>query len=107
MDKGPIHLVEAGLIDQLTELGWKVKFDGHHQFEEVNEAEDPPIGVLKNPRLVSKVTKAVADVVGAHAKEGQLPVTIGGDHSLVSARTLIKRLPLIFVSGAYNTFSLK
>ena len=105
VDKGPIHLVEAGLPKQLSELGWQVQFDGHHQFEEVNEAEDPPIGVLKNPRLVSKVTKAVADVVGAHAKEGQLPVTIGGDHSLVSARTLIKRLPLIFVSGAYNTFS--
>ncbi|KAJ7632986.1 Ureohydrolase [Roridomyces roridus] len=82
VDQGPIHLVEAGLVDQLTELGWKVNFDGHHQFEEVNVAADPPIGKLKNPRLVSKVTEAVAKVVGGHAKKGELPVTLGGDHSL-------------------------
>lgn len=75
-------MVEAGIVDQLTALGWKVKFDGHHQFEEVNAITDPPIGKLKNPRLVSAVTKAVANVVGGHAKMGELPVTLGGDHSL-------------------------
>ncbi|KAJ7172039.1 Ureohydrolase [Mycena filopes] len=82
VDQGPIHMVEAGLVEQLTELGWKVKFDGHHQFEEVNAITDPPIGKLKNPRLVSAVTEAVAKVVGGHAKKGELPVTLGGDHSL-------------------------
>jgi len=75
-------MVEAGLVDQLVGLGWKVQFDGHHQFEEVDAAGDPPIGKLKNPRLVSRVTKAVAKVVGDHAKKGELPVTLGGDHSL-------------------------
>ncbi|KAG6851284.1 hypothetical protein H0H93_011720 [Arthromyces matolae] len=82
VDKGPIHLVEAGLIDQLTELGWKVRFDGHHQFEEIDALNDPPIGILKNPRLVSRVNQAVAKVVGEHARNGELPVTLGGDHSL-------------------------
>jgi len=82
VDQGPIHLVNAGLVDQLKELGWNVQFDGHHQFEEVSTASDPPIGILKNPRLVSRVSQAVAGSVGAHAREGQLPVTIGGDHSL-------------------------
>ncbi|EJD02219.1 Ureohydrolase [Fomitiporia mediterranea MF3/22] len=82
VDQGPIHLVNAGLIEQLKSLGWTVKFDGHHQFEEVNAQQDPPIGILKNPRLVSRVSKAVADVVGTHAGRGELPVTIGGDHSL-------------------------
>lgn len=77
-------MVEAGLIDQITELGWKVKFDGHHQFEEVNAQDDPPIGILKNPRLVSRVTEAVSKAVGGHAKKGELPITLGGDHSLVS-----------------------
>ena len=76
--------MNAGLVDQLKELGWQVKFDGHHQFEEINALQDPPIGILKNPRLVSKVSQAVADVVGAHVGKGELPVTIGGDHSLVS-----------------------
>ncbi|KAG5221226.1 Arginase, catabolizes arginine to ornithine and urea [Salix suchowensis] len=51
VDRGPIHLVEAGLVDQLKGLGWDVKFDGHHQFEEISAqyANDPPIGLLKNP----------------------------------------------------------
>lgn len=82
VDKGPIHLVEAGLVDQLKELGWNVQFDGHHQFEEIAAADDPPIGKLKNPRLVSRVCQSVAKVVGEHAKSGQLPLTLGGDHSL-------------------------
>ncbi|KAF9246360.1 Ureohydrolase [Melanogaster broomeanus] len=82
VDKGPIHLVEAGLINQLEEIGWKVDFDGHHQFEEIHTASDPPIGKLKNPRLVSRVCSSVAKVVGEHTRNGQLPVTLGGDHSL-------------------------
>ncbi|KAI0071551.1 arginase [Panus rudis PR-1116 ss-1] len=82
VDKGAIHLVEAGLPQQLAELGWKVRFDGHHQFEEISAENDPPIGKLKNPRLVSRVCEAVAKVVGGHAKNGELPLTLGGDHSL-------------------------
>ncbi len=83
MDNGPIHLVEAGLPEQLAELGWQVKFDGHHQFATIDAENDPPIGKLKNPRFVSRVCKSVAEVVGDHAKKGQLPLTLGGDHSLV------------------------
>ncbi|KAG5720872.1 Arginase [Termitomyces sp. T112] len=82
VDKGPIHLVEAGLVKQITDLGWRVKFDGHHQFEDVDAASDPPVGILKNPRLVSRVTEAVAEAVGQHARNGELTVTLGGDHSL-------------------------
>ncbi|KAH9950207.1 Ureohydrolase [Amylocystis lapponica] len=82
VDKGPIRMVEAGLVGQLTELGWNVQFDGHHQFEEIGALDDPPIGKLKNPRFVSRVCKAVAEVVGGHAQKGQLPLTLGGDHSL-------------------------
>ncbi|KAG6898270.1 hypothetical protein C0992_000715 [Termitomyces sp. T32_za158] len=85
VDKGPIHLVEAGLIEQIANLGWRVKFDGHHQFEDVDAASDPPVGILKNPRLVSRVAEAVAKAVGEHARNGELTVTLGGDHSLVVA----------------------
>jgi len=82
VDKGAIHLVNAGLVDQLKSLGWVVEFDGHHQFEDIAAEFDPPIGKLKNPRLVSKVTQAVARVIGDHATRGSLPLTLGGDHSL-------------------------
>lgn len=83
MDRGPIHLIDAGLEEQLTGLGWQVKFDGHHQFEEIDAQEDAPLGILKRPRLVSGVCEAVAKVVGDHARRGELPLTLGGDHSLV------------------------
>lgn len=69
-------------MDQLRGLGWNVEFDGHHQFEDISAEVDPPIGKLKNPRLVSKVTQAIAQVVGDHATRGSLPLTLGGDHSL-------------------------
>jgi arginase len=89
-------MVEAGLVDKLAELGWKVKFDGHHQFEEISAASDPPFGKVKNPRLVSRVTEAVAAVVGKHIKNGELPVTLGGDHSLVRACFCLGLLRLNF-----------
>jgi len=82
VDEGPIHVVQAGLPAQLTNLGWTVQFDGHHLFEDISTANDLPIGIVKRPRLVSAVTKAVADVVGGHAQKGELALTIGGDHSL-------------------------
>ena len=83
VDKAPDYFIEAGLPQQLTELGWAVKFDGHLRFEETDVQNDTPIGKLKNPRLVSSVCKTVAQAVGEHAKQGRLPVTLGGDHSLV------------------------
>ena len=82
VDKGPIHLVNAGLVQQLGDLGWQVQFDGHHQFEDIATDSDQPIANMKNPRLVSQVTEAVAKVVGDHSRKGQLPLTLGGDHSL-------------------------
>lgn len=80
-----MHLLKAGLISQLEGLGWKVNYDGSHQYESIAAANDPPIGILKNPRLVSRVTQSVANVVGQHIANGELPVTLGGDHSLVCA----------------------
>jgi len=82
VDQGPIHLVNAGLPNQLKDLGWNVIFDGHHQFEDIIVEDDPPMGIVKRPALVSHVSEAVSKTVGAHAKAGQLPLTIGGDHSL-------------------------
>jgi len=64
-------------------LGWNVTFNGHQQFRTSLTAEqDPNIGKLKRPRLVSQVNQEVANVVADHASKGQLVVTLGGDHSL-------------------------
>ena len=88
VDAGPIALVKAGLVDQLKSLDWNVDFTGHQQFTEIVSAEalanDSPIGKMKNPRTVSAVTKRVAEIVAREAKSGKVPLTLGGDHSLVS-----------------------
>jgi arginase len=51
--------------------------------EMVQRLPDPDIGRMKKPRLVSAVCERVASEVGAAAKQGALPLTLGGDHSLV------------------------
>jgi arginase len=98
-------MVEAGLITQLADLGWKVKFDGHHQFEDISTASDPPIGRVKNPRLVSRVTEAVSLAVGKHIHNGELPVTLGGDHSLVRDSVFSDRSRIDFRYQALGTIS--
>jgi arginase len=39
---------------------------------------------MKNPRLVSEVNRKLMGRVGDAVRMGWLPVTLGGDHSLVS-----------------------
>jgi arginase len=49
----------------------------------VQKLPDPPIGNMKKPRLVSAVCERVRDKVKEIAEKGSLPLTLGGDHSLV------------------------
>jgi len=82
VEQGPVSLVNAGLEEDIKALGWNVAFDGHHHFEEITIKEDPMADNLKNPKNVSRVCEAVARIVGDHARQRQLPLTLGGDHSL-------------------------
>ena len=50
----------------------------------VQRLPDPDVGRMKKPRLVSAVCERVAQEVGRIAGRGWLPLTLGGDHSLVS-----------------------
>lgn len=82
VETGPIHLIDAGLADQLRALDWTVTYDGPLEFTHAAAQEDPNIGKLKNPRLVSHATETVYKKVEEIAKKGWLPLTLGGDHSL-------------------------
>ncbi|GAA5852263.1 hypothetical protein JCM3766R1_004919 [Sporobolomyces carnicolor] len=97
VDAGPLQLIESGLVEDIEGLGWKVDFQGADKLTQSihsNGAEDPDIGVLKKPRLVSKVCKEVSERVYEHAKKGELTVTLGGDHSLAMGT----------VSGTFRAF---
>ncbi|KAE8272180.1 hypothetical protein A4X09_0g137 [Tilletia walkeri] len=84
VEAGAISLVEAGLVSQIESLGYSVRFDGHNQFDPVNRLllDDPDVGKMKLPKTVSGVAQAVAEIVSKHALAGELPLTLGGDHSL-------------------------
>lgn len=48
----------------------------------MSSAEDPPIGNMIRPRSVSRVCEEVKNQVGEACQKGELPVVLGGDHSL-------------------------
>ncbi|ORY97108.1 hypothetical protein BCR41DRAFT_364671 [Lobosporangium transversale] len=75
VDLGPLKIIEFGLLDQLKELNWQVKFDGHRDYTAMKPASDPPVGKLLNARHVSAVTESVAESVSTHLKEGSLALT--------------------------------
>ncbi|TNY17624.1 hypothetical protein DMC30DRAFT_429508 [Rhodotorula diobovata] len=85
VETGPLQLIESGLVGDIENLGWKVDFAGADTLVSsslVSDKPDPDIGILKKPRLVSKVNQEVSERVYKHSSNGQLTVTIGGDHSL-------------------------
>ncbi|GAA5895822.1 arginase [Sporobolomyces salmoneus] len=97
VDAGPLQLIESGLVQDIEGLGWKVDFQGADKLTQSihsNGSDDPDIGILKKPRLVSKVCQEVAERVYAHASKGELTVTLGGDHSLAMGT----------VSGTFRAF---
>jgi arginase len=89
VDQGPEALVEAGLLAQLHSLGWHVNFnaEGVEQVRAIaldDNDTDADIGKIKRPRAVSAVNERVSEDVARIIQKGHLPLTLGGDHSLVS-----------------------
>ncbi len=87
VDTAPTALIEAGLLTQLSDdLGYTLHGDVSPttttNYTELVPAHDPPVRGMKNPRAVSAVTRKIAEQAYAHAKEGRLVLTLGGDHSI-------------------------
>lgn len=84
VDAAPSALIEAGLLDQLRdELGYGLHgHDAVHLYTDLVPASDPDHRGMKNPRAVSAVTRKIAEQTYAHAREGRLVLTLGGDHSI-------------------------
>lgn len=82
VDDGPAMLLNHGLMDQIKQSGWDAQLLQDLDVLALKPAEDPPIGIMKNTRFVSSVTKKLSEVCGRSAATGGLTLTIGGDHSL-------------------------
>jgi arginase len=81
VDEGPARLFEFGISDQLKCLGWAVK-EEMIPVSDLKPKEDEPHHTLRNPRHVGAVNKTLATVVEGHARDGNIVVSVGGDHSM-------------------------
>ena len=86
VDAAPQALIEAGLLSQLRDdLGYTLHgHDQVHTYADVMAAADDAVEFrsMKRPASVSAVTQKIAEQVHAHAREGRLVLTLGGDHSV-------------------------
>lgn len=86
VEHGPAKLVEFGLLQQIEELNWSVKYHDHKEaIEKLKPAEDPDVQNLKKPKYVSATTQYVAGEIQKEAEQGHFILTLGGDHSIALA----------------------
>ncbi|KAH6925495.1 hypothetical protein HPB50_006108 [Hyalomma asiaticum] len=79
VEKGPQFLRDAGLLDQLRDLGHKVK-----DYGDVSVAGEPNVtdcGAI-NSDVVGQTNKNVRDAVAEVLRSGRVSLNLGGDHTL-------------------------
>jgi len=81
VDMGPAALRESGIVGAVKQLGWEVV---HDQDVQIAPRIHSTVNKLKDPHWVGSVCKQVADHVYERAKEGDLVLTLGGDHSIAT-----------------------
>ncbi|XP_065783866.1 arginase-1 isoform X2 [Muntiacus reevesi] len=81
VEEGPTVLRKAGLLEKLKELEYDVKDYGDLSF--VDDPDDSPFQIVKNPRCVGEANKKLADVVAEVKKTGRISLVLGGDHSYI------------------------
>ena len=92
VDMGPSGVRYAGLIEKLTEIGYRVKDRGNvrvadpdegratHAFEKITHVAGRP-----TPHNVVEIVRAceeLAEVVAYIVRAGNIPLVLGGDHSI-------------------------
>ncbi|MBW0476152.1 hypothetical protein O181_015867 [Austropuccinia psidii MF-1] len=81
VDSAPNCLVEQGLLKSIKSVGYSTILDPLEPLK-IPKQDDPDIGKLKNPLSVVQTNKQLMEKINSHTKNGELIVTIGGDHSL-------------------------
>jgi arginase len=86
VDMGPSALRVAGLQSRLKQLGRQVEDIGNIA---VRQAEEQHYGVKNAKYLeeISETCKGLAEIVGRTLSEDQMPVVLGGDHSIAVGTT--------------------
>eukprot|EP00842_Homolaphlyctis_polyrhiza_P003408 jgi/Hompol1/4068/HPOL_000899-RA len=85
VEQGPNQLLANGLAKDLRELGWTVTGDAPEDmpdFETLRPETEVSHGILKNVSFVSKVVEHIHHQVRRTIENGQIALTLGGDHSI-------------------------
>ncbi|XP_002739242.1 arginase-1-like [Saccoglossus kowalevskii] len=77
---GPAAIRNAGLIEKIHNLERDVKDYGDLDFEYI--ADDPPYGLIKNPRNVGAANKKISAAVSNVINDNRLCISLGGDHAM-------------------------
>jgi len=81
VDMGPSALRVTGLVERIRKLGFDVVDTGDVDVP-LPEESDPGDPRMRFARPIAAVCRALCDRVHGALREGRLPVTLGGDHSL-------------------------
>ncbi|NTU80398.1 MAG: arginase [Chloroflexales bacterium] len=104
VDMGPSAMRYTGLRRRLEALGYQVRDQGNLAAPMVETSEPPPPGAkLRYLEPIATLCAALADAVAAAIRRGQLPLVLGGDHSLaigsVSGSARGRTLGLIWIDA--------
>jgi len=81
VDLGVQHIRDAGIASQLTELGWTIDDRGDVRPPGENQRE-PRVQGYRNSKIVGEMNRLAYEAVRASAKQNDVTLAIGGDHSL-------------------------
>ncbi|KAJ3396245.1 Arginase, catabolizes arginine to ornithine and urea [Lobulomyces angularis] len=83
VELGPPRMLEAGLLDMIEGLDWKVEIQ-HNDFNALEKECKKVVDTrhIKNASFVSKTCQTIHEQIKKHAALGQMILTLGGDHSL-------------------------
>lgn len=85
VETGPSVLLAHGFQSQLEALEWKTEVIEPLKDSQLDAQKDDASdihGNCKHPKMVGEATKKIYEAVKQSAAEGNIPVTIGGDHSI-------------------------
>ena len=87
VDRGPTFIRNHGLVRRLKQDAWNVEDLGDLDFERRSGlqsavATDAAHGSPKRAELVGHANRILYEAAHAHAEQGKLVLTLGGDHSI-------------------------
>lgn len=86
VEDGPKYMLKQGLRQDLEGLGWKMSVEhplANEDYEARKLADKSDVyGIIKKPKLVGEATERIYESVKKVVQRGEMPVTLGGDHSV-------------------------